>query len=142
MPDYKALEKFNSQFKNTDPQGPTNPYPVLSTSNINSEGRFSTYFYGQDNEDLYGRAQGTAEKWINGFVKAGATAGTTFVGGTIGLVNGVYQAIDDGKLSSFYDNEFNRDLDQINKNLDNSMPNYRTLDERNASTLERDLFIS
>ena len=88
---------------------------------------------GVDNEDMAGQYQSLGSKAVNGVTKGLILAGTTFIQGTAGLVNGVYQAIDDGKFSSFYDNEFNRGLDEINKWSEDAMPNYYTAAERDAN---------
>ena len=88
---------------------------------------------GVDNEDMAGQYQSLGSKAVNGVTKGLILAGTTFIQGTAGLVNGVYQAINDGKFSSFYDNEFNRGLDGINKWSEDAMPNYYTAAERDAN---------
>ena len=88
---------------------------------------------GVDNEDMAGQYQSLGSKAVNGVTKGLILAGTTFIQGTAGLVNGVYQAINDGKFSSFYDNEFNRGLDEINKWSEDAMPNYYTTAETEAN---------
>jgi len=88
---------------------------------------------GVDNENLAGLYQSFGSKAVNGVGKGLILTGTTFLQGTVGLVNGVYQAVNDGKFSSFYDNEFNRGLDEINKWSEDAMPNYYTTAESNAS---------
>ena len=88
---------------------------------------------GVNNEDMAGQYQSLGSKAVNGVTKGLILAGTTFIQGTAGLVNGVYQAIDDGKFSSFYDNEFNRGLDEINKWSEDALPNYYTTAETEAN---------
>ena len=88
---------------------------------------------GVDNENLAGQYQSFGSKAVNGVGKGLILTGTTFLQGTVGLVNGVYQAVNDGKFSSFYDNEFNRGLDEINKWSEDAMPNYYTTAESNAN---------
>ncbi len=70
---------------------------------------------------------------VNGVSKGLLLTGTTFLQSTVGLVNGTYQAIADGQFSSFYDNEFNRSLDEINKYAEDALPNYYTAAERDAN---------
>jgi hypothetical protein len=88
---------------------------------------------GVNNEDLAGQYQSFGSKALNGVGKGLVLTGTTFLQGTVGLVNGIYQAVNDGKFSSFYDNEFNRSLDEINKWSEDAMPNYYTTAESEAS---------
>src|SRR5690606_31590345 len=94
--------------------------------------RSPVQFPGLNNEDIYGQSQTGWSKWGNATLKFLATTGATFTEGTLGLVNGVYQAINDGKFSSFYDNEFNRSLDRWKENLENTNPNYYTQQEQDA----------
>lgn len=88
---------------------------------------------GVNNEDLAGQYQSFGSKAVNGVGKGLILTGTTFLQGTVGLVNGIYQSVNDGKFSSFYDNEFNRSLDEINKWSEDAMPNYYTTAESEAS---------
>lgn len=85
-----------------------------------------------NNEDAYGQGQGWGSKMVSGVGKGLVLTGTTFLQTTAGLVNGVYQASNDGKFSSFYNNEFNRTLDDLNKYLEDKLPNYYTDAEKDA----------
>ena len=87
---------------------------------------------GWDNEDAAAQGQGWASKMVNGVGKGLALTGTTFLQNTVGLVNGVIQASVDGRFASFYDNDFNNALDEFNKGLEDSLPNYYTAAERDA----------
>jgi hypothetical protein len=87
-----------------------------------------------NNEDAYAQGQSWTEKMVNGVGKGLVLTGTTFLQGTVGLVNGVGNWIATGNASSFYDNEMNRALDRLNKELDdNLLPNYYTNVEKNAA---------
>ena len=100
----------------------------------NEKGRYDYFMPGDfDNEDAAAQGQSFGSKMVNGVGKGLLLTGTTFLQSTIGLVNGTYQAIADGKFSSFYDNEFNRTLDEINKYAEDALPNYYTAEERDAS---------
>lgn len=134
MPDYNSFRQLESSVTPT-PLTVNNAYPTLTTSEIASNGRFPIYNYEADNEDIYGRNQSTIEQWRNGALKFLGTTAGTFAGSTVGLVNGLYKWIDDGKLSSFYDNEFNQGIDNIYSNMENSLPNYQTQEQRNAGAL-------
>lgn len=85
-----------------------------------------------DNEDAYARGQHWSSKMVNGVGKGVIKAGTTFLQNTAGLVNGTFQWINTGQASSFYNNDFNKTLDEFNKNAENWMPNYYTNVEKNA----------
>ena len=87
---------------------------------------------GWDNEDAAAQMQGWGSKMVNGVAKGISLTGTTFLQNTVGLVNGVIQASRDGRLASFYDNDFNNALDEFNKGLEDSLPNYYTAAERDA----------
>ena len=72
--------------------------------------RFNVFVPGDyNNEDAYAQGQSWTEKMVNGVGKGLALTGTTFLQGTVGLVNGVGNWIATGNFSSFYDNDLNRD---------------------------------
>ena len=99
----------------------------------NEAGRYDYFMPGDfDNEDAAAQGQGWGSKMVNGVSKGLVLTGTTFLQSTAGLVNGVFQAVNDGRFSSFYDNEFNRALDNINKKVEDALPNYYTAAERDA----------
>jgi len=99
----------------------------------NEKGRYDYFMPGNfDNEDAAAQGQSFGAKMVNGVSKGLLLTGTTFLQSTVGLVNGTYQAIADGKFSSFYDNEFNRSLDELNKYSEDALPNYYTAAERDA----------
>ena len=85
-----------------------------------------------DNEDAAAQGQGWGSQMVNGVLKGLALTGTTLLQNTVGLVNGIYQARSDGRLASFYDNDFNNALDEFNKGLEDALPNYYTRAERDA----------
>jgi len=100
----------------------------------NEKGRYDYFMPGNfDNEDAAAQSQSFGSKMVNGVSKGLLLTGTTFLQSTIGLVNGTVKAIADGKFSSFYDNEFNRSLDEINKYAEDALPNYYTASERDAN---------
>jgi len=86
-----------------------------------------------NNEDAYALGQGWTDKMANAVGKGLAITGTTFLQSTVGLVNGLARAKMDGRLASFYDNEFNRQLDELNKKLEDALPNYYTDAEKAAN---------
>jgi len=86
-----------------------------------------------DNEDAYAQGQGWVSKMVNGVGKGLVLTGTTFLQSTVGLVGGLAAWAETGRAASFYDNEMNRNLDEINKKMEDTLPNYYTNAERNAA---------
>jgi hypothetical protein len=111
--------------------GPGTPTPV-SPSSIDTSGRYPFQRIDFDNEELYAQGQGVLSKAGSAVIKGLGLAGTTFVNGTVGLVYGVGKWIDDGKFSSFYDNDLTRSLDGLNTDLENKFANYYTQEELSA----------
>jgi hypothetical protein len=87
---------------------------------------------GFDNEDAYARGQHWTSQMMSGVTKGLIKTGTTFIQNTAGLINGVAQWADTGNVSSFYNNDFNRALDDFNKKAENWFPNYYTNEQTNA----------
>jgi len=96
--------------------------------------RYNNFVPGDyNNEDAYAQGQGWTSKMVNSVGKGLSLTGTTFLQSTVGLVNGVVQWANTGRAASFYDNDFNRNLDEINKKLEDVLPNYYTDAEKNAA---------
>ena len=87
--------------------------------------------------DLYnlpnfrGEEQSAFWQVVDGVLKGVNLAGTTFLQGTVGLVNGIGNAIATGDLSGFWDNDFNRALKNWNDTVEKALPNYYTDEEQN-----------
>lgn len=86
-----------------------------------------------DNEDAYAQGQGWTSKMVNGVGKGLVLTGTTLLQSTFGLANGIVRWIGDGRFASFYDNDLNRYLDEVNSKVEDYLPNYYTNVEKNAS---------
>ena len=118
---------------------------TITADELEGAGRYD-YFQpssmGINNEDVAAEYQGWGEKMVNGVLKGGSLALTTFLQGTVGAVNGLYQWANTGKFSSFYDNEFNRALDETNKYLEDTLPNYYSNEELNASWYSPDYWMT
>ncbi len=97
---------------------------------------------GVDNEELAAKYQSFGSKAVNGVTKGSILAVNTFLQSTVGLVNGTYKAISDGRFASFYDNEFNRKLDSVNKWSEDQFPNYYTQRERDAKWYSPDYLLT
>jgi hypothetical protein len=96
--------------------------------------KYTKTFKGIDNEEAYAQGQGWTDKMVNSVGKGLLLTGTTFLQSTAGMVNGVAQALNDGRAASFYDNDMNRWVDEINKTAENDwLPNYYTNAEKNAN---------
>jgi hypothetical protein len=96
----------------------------------------------KSNEDFAAYGQGWGSKMVNGVSKGLLLTGTTFVQGTVGLVNGLIQWGKDGRFASFYDNDFNRGIDEILKEAEDNAPNFYTDVEKNAKWYSPDYFMT
>ena len=134
----EAWEKYLSTKSEDKPGG-----SVMRTLAEVSSNRYDNFVPGNyNNEDAYAQNQGFGSKMVNGVGKGLLLTGTTFLQGTIGLVNGVIQATADGRFASFYDNEFNRSLDEILKQSEDALPNFYTDVEKNAKWYSPDYFMT
>lgn len=64
-----------------------------------------------------------------GLSKGVVLAGTTFLDGTIGLVLGAATAIEEGRWSGLWDNDFSKTMQQVTDMMEEIAPNYYTQDE-------------
>lgn len=81
-------------------------------------------------------SQTAAAKIVNGAVKGGITAATTFADNTVGLLAGLINigvdAVDGNgfkPVDSFINNRFSRDLQSVRDEAEEALPNYRTQQE-------------
>ena len=133
-----AWEKYLSTKSEDKPGG-----SVMRTLAEVSSNRYDNFVPGDyNNEDAYAQNQGFGSKMVNGVGKGLLLTGTTFLQGTVGLVNGVIQASVDGRFASFYDNEFNRSLDELLKKSEDALPNFYTDVEKNAKWYSPDYFMT
>jgi hypothetical protein len=116
---------------------------IMRTLDEVSSNRFDNFVPGDyNNEDAYAQGQGWGEKMVNGVAKGLLLTGTTFLQGTVGLVNGLVRWGADGRFASFYDNEFNRNLDEILKEAEDNAPNFYTDVEKNANWYSPDYWMT
>lgn len=66
-----------------------------------------------------------------GIGKGIVLAGTTFLDGTVGLLAGIGTAISEGRWSGLFDNVVSNGLNEINRQIEDILPNYRTQEELN-----------
>jgi hypothetical protein len=136
--DLKSLENFLLTPTETKDGG-----SVMRTLSEVSSNRYDNFVPGDyNNEDGYAQGQGWPSKMINGVGKGLLLTGTTFLQGTVGLVNGLARWAEDGRFASFYDNEFNRTLDEINKKAEDIAPNFYTDKEKNGKWYSPDYFMT
>ena len=134
----KSLENFLLTPTATKPGG-----SIVRTLDEVSSNRYQNFVPGDyNNEDAYAQGQGWGEKMVNGVAKGLLLTGTTFLQGTVGLVNGLVRWGADGRFASFYDNEFNRQLDQIVKEAEDNAPNFYTDVEKNANWYSPDYWMT
>ena len=75
-----------------------------------------------------------------GLAKGVVLAGTTFLNGTLGLVYGIGTAINEGRWSGLWDNDFSRAMDEFNQWSEKELPNYYTQDEIDNPMTLRNIF--
>jgi len=108
-----------------------------------SSNRYDNFVPGNyNNEDAYAQNQSFASKMVSGVGKGLLLTGTTFLQGTVGLVNGLVQWGADGRFASLYDNDFNRSLDEINRKAEDALPNFYTDKEKNGNWYSPDYFMT
>lgn len=71
-----------------------------------------------------------------GLAKGTILAGTTFLDGTIGLLVGAGTAIEEGRWSGLWDNDFSRAMKSITDSSEDWLPNYYTEKELNSPWYE------
>ena len=65
-----------------------------------------------------------------GIGKGIVLAGTTFLDGTVGLLAGIGTAVSEGRWSGLFDNVVSNGLNEINRQIEDILPNYRTQEEQ------------
>jgi hypothetical protein len=106
-------------------------YSSLSDGTLIS--RFKNFIPGTNNEERLAQQQGAGEQWWNGTKKLAGKTGTAIMGGTIGTVEGLINAISKGSISAIYNSDFNKWLDDLNQKMDYRLPNYYTQQQQDMS---------
>ena len=65
-----------------------------------------------------------------GLAKGAVLTGTTFLDGTVGLALGAGTAINEGRWSGLWDNDFSKAMQSVNEWSEETLPNYYTRDEQ------------
>lgn len=110
-------------------------YDFLSDGNIGLA-KFKSYMLGRDNEDYYGRRQTTWNKAVNGIGKLVTKTALYGVSGVVGIIPAAYNLIKTGTLSSAFDNDFTRTINDIDERINHSLPHYYTREERDMGFLQ------
>ena len=129
-----------------------NTAPTYNESNDNSQlygSQYNTYrkdsidkytSYGVplgqdlDWDEIRARNQSTAEQWGRGLAKAGVTTLGAVAENTLGVIAGLGELFTGG---AYYDNAVGNTIDKTNAWMQEYMPNYRTKEEQNMSTLQK-----
>lgn len=124
------------------PLKPTDMVTTVAAKDLNSN-RYPTYYAGVSNqEEIYAQGQSRTSKYLNGLTKGLGLTATTFLGGTVGLVNGVYSSIATGEFDKLYDNTTNNALSDFSKSMEDWFPNYYTQSERDAKWYSPDTWLT
>lgn len=110
-------------------------YDFLSDGNIGLA-KFKSYMPGRDNEDYYGRRLTTWNKAVNGIGKLVTKTALYGVSGVVGIIPAAYNLIKTGTLSSAFDNDFTRTINDIDERINHSLPHYYTREERDMGFLQ------
>lgn len=110
-------------------------YDFLSDGNIGLA-KFKSYMPGRDNEDYYGRSQTAWNKAVNGIGKLVTKTALYGVSGVVGIIPAAYNLIKTGTLSSAFDNDFTRTINDIDERINHSLPHYYTREERDMGFLQ------
>lgn len=89
-----------------------------------------------DFEEERARRQPTSEKWKNGLMKMVPTMAGSFIENTVGVIDGVGEAIINWDSSKLYDNSVGGAVDTMNEWMADNFPNYYSQAEQNAKGLE------
>ena len=80
----------------------------------------------QNYKDIRAENQPWYAQAAAGITKGAILAGTTFVDGTLGLLDGIYTAINEGRWSGIWDNPVTQAMAKINEFAEEELPNYYT----------------
>ena len=129
--DYKP-EKFSWTTKNYNVG---ELYEELSDGSLYK--KFDTYTPGINNYEDHAQKMTFGDKAWNGLAKFVDTVGTTVVGGTVGAVYGIGEAINEGRFASLYDNDFTKELDLHGEKMKLDYAHYKTIDEQDDAFFEK-----
>lgn len=88
--------------------------------------------FGNTAED-YAQNQKTSEKWKNGLLKFGGKTLTATVGSIVGGAYGIFDYMRTGSETALYDNSITNYFSDLDKMMNNKLPNYYTQKEIDGS---------
>ena len=114
--------------------------PMARTSTLWGESIFDKKTASDDEYNNISDTRAENQPWYAkigaGLAKGTILAGTTFLDGTIGLLVGAGTAIEEGRWSGLWDNDFSRAMKSITDSSENWLPNYYTEKELNSPWYE------
>lgn len=128
VPDKSAAETWMDALNRTN-SGVVQNIPL---SSVYIGDRYSETMPGTDYEEGAAQQQHWSSKAANSLGKFGVLTGTTFLQNTVGAVNGLVNWGKTGNVSSFYNNDFNKWVNDLNEGLEDEWANYYTQAERDA----------
>ena len=118
--------------------------PLANTNTVWGESMFDNKTANQADFENLSDVRAENQPWYAkigaGLAKGTVLAGTTFLNGTVGLVYGIGTAINEGKWSGLWDNDFSRAMDEVNQWSEKELPNYYTQDEIDNPMTLRNIF--
>lgn len=122
QPVSESMSKYFSGY--TPQKGENSPLPIYTPQQ--QVRRYDTFNPWIDNEEVAAQNQGIWSKWWNSGVKFGASAISAFANGMMSIPDGIKSIAG----NSPYKTDMGFDLDQWQKNLEDTFPNYYTKWER------------
>lgn len=108
--------------------------PLATTSTPWGESMFDNKTANQADFENLGDVRANNQPWYAqigaGLAKGAILAGTTFLDGTVGLIFGARTAIDEGRWSGLWDNDFSKAMQAVNEWAEQVLPNYYTKAEQ------------
>ena len=99
--------------------------------------QFESYTTGINEEERLSAQQGRGEKIYRGFGKFWAKTATNVFDATVGTANGVYEMISQGRVSAFYDNDFEKKLDDYRTRVDADLVHYYNQEEKSMNFIQK-----
>lgn len=143
----ESQSKVLSRASQSDPYRDTQQMvqsPLANSDTSWGESMFDNKTANQADFENLGDVRAENQPWYAqigaGLAKGPVLAGTTFLNGTLGLVYGIGTAINEGKWSGLWDNDFSRAMDEFNQWSEKELPNYYTQDEIDNPMALRNIF--
>lgn len=95
--------------------------------------RYDVVRPGTDYEEMAANIQSTGQKAARSLIKFGVLTGTTFIGSTVGMVDGLIGMEKTGKAISFIDNPTTRWVDEVNERAREKYAVYQTQAYKDAA---------